>query len=583
MGSFNVACSISNISINSGTKIAFIPLLPSEMSENIGRRYNNFKLSPGYVYLPPSSNWVSNEGAFQFYKPFSLPIIGRYNDYGGIEDIDENITSKVIKDYFGISIEDFVDCVGNSRTEYDYFSPIFNAYFEVDKKLLSDYSTKFNENWMKKMGFTKNQEGLFQFEEQPYLVSLFAVKADEKKHRQAGFGYEIISLSDKKSLKKNSDTYDNRERFLSDYLSISDYYIGYKKDCQDKIKLMKKMSGMFVHYDIYEFMSKNTFSEYSMNLDAGSWVSDADLNEHSLKKLGFVFRCEDKSIDRYTKVYEYPGVTDYVINCDGTWSNIRKASEKKTNGSGKQIGYGVYHPNQLILEWEKLTGIKIKVEDSVAKESKFGSSFDQIREQYIEFLKEEESEEEKEINAIRLKRAEELKSNPEALKEAIEKVKSDPTRLEITKTIILLESNSNEIDDIEEAAEEAEKTVTDEMIGRHIIKSLEERFSSLRRYKNPLSEPKGHVYLPLKPRYDEYNMLITLYESFVKDGSIRQDVIDFCDFYWNMYAVNKVFMPASNGYQCGCHPATYHLAKKTMEITQSLIRDFEEEIEEEEV
>lgn len=31
MGSYNVACSVSNISISSGTKIAFIPLLPAEM------------------------------------------------------------------------------------------------------------------------------------------------------------------------------------------------------------------------------------------------------------------------------------------------------------------------------------------------------------------------------------------------------------------------------------------------------------------------------------------------------------------------------------------------------------------------
>ena len=103
MGSFNVACSISNISINCGTKVAFIPLLPNEMNERIGRKYNKFNLKPGYVFLEPSANCVSNDGAFQFYKPFSLPIYAEYNDYGGIENIEENITTKAIKEYFRIS------------------------------------------------------------------------------------------------------------------------------------------------------------------------------------------------------------------------------------------------------------------------------------------------------------------------------------------------------------------------------------------------------------------------------------------------------------------------------------------------
>lgn len=589
MGSYNVACSVSNISISSGTKIAFIPLLPAEMNETIGRKYNHFKLKPGYVFLEPSSNWVSNEGAYQFYKPFSLPIIGYYNDYGGIESIEENITSKVISEYFGISIEEFVDCIGSQRDDYDYFSSVFNSYFSIDKKLLSEYSVKFDENWMVNIGFTKLEDGTFQYKGQSFYVSLHSVEANKDRHRQAGFGYEILSAKDKKSLKKNSDTYDIRKKFLQEYLEVSGYRIGYKEEAQEKIKFLKKLSGMFVHYDIYEFMAKNTFSEYSMKLNAGSWLVDADLNEDSLRKLGFKFRCKDETIERYNKVYEYPGVTNYVVHSDGTWSHISKTSEKHPNGSKREQGNGTYHPNSMIHEWKRLTGVEIKVDESIALESKYGASFDQIREQYLEYLKEDEDDEEvKKINEEKLKKAELLKSNPEELKKEIEKLKADKARFEIFKAISALKFSDEDDDDIDDSDDDVDVEdlenieMSDEKIGKELIKRLEERYKPIKSFRHPLNEPAGHIYLHLKPRYDKYNMLITLYEPFVKDGSIRQDILDFCNFNDGVNAVNKVYMPAYNSYQCGCYPATYYLAKKTMEISQECIRNFQEEEEEEE-
>jgi hypothetical protein len=591
MGSFNVSCSMSSISIGCGTKVAFIPLLPSEMGITIGRKYNKYNLSPGVVFLPPSANWVSNEGAFQFYKPFSLPIFGEYNDYGGIENVEDNITAKVIKEYFGITIEEFVDCIGNSRGDYDYFSPIFGSYFEKDKKLLSDYSTHFNEEWLIKMGFTKLENGFFQFKLQPFLVSIFEVKEDEKKHRQAGFGYQIMSSSNNKILDKNADTYDNREKFLESYLRLSGYHLGYKEEAQEKIKLLSQMSGMFIHYDIYDFMAHNSFSEYSSNTNAGSWLHDADLNEDSLKKLGFKFRCSDKTIERFSKIYEYPGITEYVIHCDGTWSQLSKTSEKYPNGDPKQkhyVEYGIYHPSSLIQAWKDLTGIELKVDEVKAKESKFGAIFDQIREQYLEYISQSESEEEKEFEKKRIERLNLLKSNPDELKKAIEELKANEDRLSLLMSLSRFSNDDfDEEDDFDDESEEnetAEKVYSDEEIGRAIISLQEERIMSRRGlYDNPLQNPKGHLYLPLKPSYDKYNMLSTLYEACVKDGSIRKDVMDFCNFYWSTYAMNKVFMPASNGYQFGCHGATYHLAKKTMELMDQEMKRYEEEEEEEEV
>lgn len=573
MGSFNVACSISSISLRSGTKVAFIPLLPSEMNETIGRKYNKFNLAPGYIFLEPSCNWVSNEGPYQFYKPFSLPIVAEYNEYGGIEHVEENITSKIIKEYFGITVEQFVECIGPGRGEYDYYSPIFAAYFQADKKLLSDYDTKFNEDWLIKLGFEKSvldiRTQFYKFKNHSYSIILFEIKENKEKHRQAGFGYEIVDDRTGKSIIKNEDTYQIREKFLQAYLDVSGYHIGYAEDVQDKLKLLRKMSGMFVHYDIYEMMTETGYGEFSSKTNEGSWINDAEVNEHTLKKLGFKFRCEDKSIDRYSKVYEYPGETNYVIHSDGTWSHICEVSGKYPNGNQK-AQHDTYRPSQLINAWKKLTGIEIKVDEATANESKYGADFDEMREKYIEFLNEFENDEEKEKRKKREEKLVLLTSNPEALQKEIDEIKKDKFMYNLTKSLMKYDDDS----DVDDRSEE-EFEPTDEAIGKHIIKNLTKRkYYSLK--NNPIDD-KDHYHLPLKPRYDKYNMLTTLYEPNVKDGSIRQDIMNFCSFFCNCYAMNKVLMPTSNGYQFGSAAATYHLAKKTMELMGEILKEREEE------
>jgi len=90
MGCFNVACSISNISINCGTRIAFIPL------EKV--KYQN----------GPKGN-ISMIYTNCIYCPVTLPIFGEYDDYGGIEDIVRCKNVEVIEKKFGMDIQKFCD------------------------------------------------------------------------------------------------------------------------------------------------------------------------------------------------------------------------------------------------------------------------------------------------------------------------------------------------------------------------------------------------------------------------------------------------------------------------------------------
>lgn len=99
MGSFSVACTASGISITSGQKAVFIPLLPT----------GEFGDSKGMIKMPPMHMLVTNSGVMSLYQPFSLPIFGTYNDYGSLEDIERTPTVVSIERYFNISIDEFME------------------------------------------------------------------------------------------------------------------------------------------------------------------------------------------------------------------------------------------------------------------------------------------------------------------------------------------------------------------------------------------------------------------------------------------------------------------------------------------
>lgn len=103
MGCFNVAGSVSNLSLGCGDPVVFIPLSPQD-------RRNK---KDGVVTLYPETMIVSNEAARCLYEPRFLAIKGEYNDYGSIENIERDANVEYIEEYFGIDIDTFM--VGVTR------------------------------------------------------------------------------------------------------------------------------------------------------------------------------------------------------------------------------------------------------------------------------------------------------------------------------------------------------------------------------------------------------------------------------------------------------------------------------------
>lgn len=93
MGCFNTRGFLSHTTIIHGDEIvAFV----CKFDNNCGR----------YFYYPLDA-----------YTPIMLPVYGRYNDYGGIDNIVDDENYKWIKEHIG-NIEDIVECAHNCMDRY---------------------------------------------------------------------------------------------------------------------------------------------------------------------------------------------------------------------------------------------------------------------------------------------------------------------------------------------------------------------------------------------------------------------------------------------------------------------------------
>lgn len=96
MGCFNVACSFSKMPIRYGDRVVFIPLKIDYL----------FKYDPVQKLIRGDTSLIYPH---DYYNPLTLPIMGEYNDYGSICEIERDENIEVIENYFKMCIEDFLD------------------------------------------------------------------------------------------------------------------------------------------------------------------------------------------------------------------------------------------------------------------------------------------------------------------------------------------------------------------------------------------------------------------------------------------------------------------------------------------
>lgn len=102
--SFNVSCGFSNISIEEGDKVRFIPLI-----QNKKGKFQTNLLSVDELFLP-----------------ICFAIKGEYNGYGLLNNIEQNRNTELIESFTNLSINDFVSLIKDKDILSKYKSVIDN-------------------------------------------------------------------------------------------------------------------------------------------------------------------------------------------------------------------------------------------------------------------------------------------------------------------------------------------------------------------------------------------------------------------------------------------------------------------------
>lgn len=239
MGSFDVSCGISNISINEGDNTGFLIL----------------EKPPVYLsrdFPEPGKTLIIN--ATDLYRPVLPPVYGTYDDYGRITDIRDSATTKVIEEMFGLPVQQVIDCIVSSDDIYDSRSAIADAY-ATKPELITDRNDSLAE-YLKNLGFkVEKQDG-----EDVYVFNLkyeITTNSEDK--------YWIIRESESKKVLAQVSTYKDGWHLLNTFVHLTGMYPGFDVKDFRAIRSLNAYSGMFFMEEVFRGMDMFNNTEHYMN------------------------------------------------------------------------------------------------------------------------------------------------------------------------------------------------------------------------------------------------------------------------------------------------------------------------------
>lgn len=268
MGSFSVACGMSNIPITGGEQVLFLPLKQNRYLSNIPKEHF-------FCYSD------------DLYEPALLPIEGTYNTYGSIDNIVKNEHTSYLEQKFNNSIEFILETITRGKRD-----------------LFSIWDTKLSSSW----GLSIYKENSldtffnlgFKFIEKEYSSCLYLEKYDlyitSLNQDEEDFHFLInnsyIIKNNFKSFKFNFNKGTSLQEFIflnfNILLGLED-----EKNMQSIIDLFS-MGGQFFLKSIFDDMSSISFSEYKMNVVSSVNSFNFPVSNLHLLDLGFI-KQEDNS------------------------------------------------------------------------------------------------------------------------------------------------------------------------------------------------------------------------------------------------------------------------------------------------
>lgn len=151
MGSFDISCAISKLSVGYGDKVGLLPIVKDPYAYDSHLSYTGTK--------EPGTSVILHTG----YKAFCPPIYGTYDDYGYLTNIKPSPVTKYLENITGKTIEEVAKCISNRRGVYDDYSEIFKTFAP------EGFEPK-SENDLTSCGFVQDPENVKVFLFQGYAL-----------------------------------------------------------------------------------------------------------------------------------------------------------------------------------------------------------------------------------------------------------------------------------------------------------------------------------------------------------------------------------------------------------------------------
>jgi len=246
MGSFNVGCGISNLSIHEGDRAGFVLLTPTK-----GYRSNPAAPRKMQIY------------ATDFFTPFLPPVYGTYDDYGRLDKLEPSATTEVIEAIFLKPALAVVNAAADGRGLYGNYGEICPLYMEAETLEKIDRWGAPNSDTFLALGFS-TAEPLDGYLE-AYVYRDFRVQrqdANKDNNLNARLSYwSIDRISDGKVLLKNEVVSAGFENLLTSFAKLTDTLPGYAEEFWGPVKILSSLSGMFFLEEIYKGLNDSLNSD----------------------------------------------------------------------------------------------------------------------------------------------------------------------------------------------------------------------------------------------------------------------------------------------------------------------------------
>ena len=256
MGSFNIGCGMSNLSINGGDKVGFT-ILGKALDYQRMSRYSFPDTHTFRVYTTDD------------YRPFLPPVYGVYDDYGRISDLEESVTTSVIEAIFRRPALDVINAIGSDRNLYSSADEITELY--IPKSVLNTLGAwKANEaDKFKAVSFTTEtpSEGYaarYDYRDYKFERKLVANTADPSR----SFDQALWNVTNTVSNKLVIDGFLphpnlSTEQILSAFACATGLLPGFAEEDWSAITHLRSLHGMFflekVFTDFKDYAEKDEY------------------------------------------------------------------------------------------------------------------------------------------------------------------------------------------------------------------------------------------------------------------------------------------------------------------------------------